>query len=244
MCVLPDTSWIHWSWLNSTFKLEQHFLQAPVLLGARTSELKVRTQLDQLGPKRLSLTVASHLWWPTRTRQWVKTVLECFDLACIQVFPSKFLSFKWYECLMWGWVFLERTRILSGIQFTAHFIEIFVVETKRFVGSFVHVILARQTCGQHSSKAAESKRRALGKVFHINCQNLVEHNANDHSETWQSIFNWTPSEWDQLGYNQVDYRKSIVHNHTISQEKIILQKINLFVLWFVTFSILILLESK
>jgi len=36
-----------------------------------------------------------------------------------------------------GWVFLERTRILSGIQFTTHFIEIFVVETKRFVGSFV-----------------------------------------------------------------------------------------------------------
>ena len=28
------------------------------------------------------------------------------------------------------WVFLERTQILSGIQFTAYFIEIFVVETK------------------------------------------------------------------------------------------------------------------
>jgi len=39
-----------------------------------------------------------------------------------------------------------------------HFIEFFVVETKRFVGSTVHVILARQTCGQRSSKAAESKR--------------------------------------------------------------------------------------
>jgi len=32
--------------------------------------------------------------------------------------------------LRWGWVFLERTRILSGIQFKTHFIEIFVVETK------------------------------------------------------------------------------------------------------------------
>jgi len=30
----------------------------------------------------------------------------------------------------------------------------FVVETKRFVGSTVHVILAWQTCGQRSSKAA------------------------------------------------------------------------------------------
>jgi len=68
--------------------------------------------------------------------------------------------------LRWGWVFLERTRIFSGIQFTTHFIEIFVVKTKRFVGSFVNVILTRQTCGQRSSRAAESKRRALGNYFH------------------------------------------------------------------------------
>jgi len=45
------------------------------------------------------------------------------------------------EIKVWGWVFLERTRILSGIYFTTHFIEFFVVETKRFVGSFVNVIL-------------------------------------------------------------------------------------------------------
>ena len=42
---------------------------------------------------------------------------------------------------------------------------IFVVETKRFVGSFVNVILTRQTCGLRSSRAAESKRRALGNYF-------------------------------------------------------------------------------
>jgi len=65
----------------------------------------------------------------------------------------------------WGWVFLERTRILSGIKFTTHFIEICVVETKRFVGSFVKVILTRQSCGQRSSRAAESKRRAIGNYF-------------------------------------------------------------------------------
>jgi len=64
-----------------------------------------------------------------------------------------------------GWLFLERTRILSGIQFTTYFIEIFVVETKRFVGSFVNVILTRQTCGQRSSRAAESKRRAIENYF-------------------------------------------------------------------------------
>jgi len=70
-----------------------------------------------------------------------------------------------YPTLRWGWVFLERTRILSGIQFTTHFIESFVVETKRFVGSTVNVILTRQTCGQRSSRDAESKRRALGNYF-------------------------------------------------------------------------------
>ena len=58
--------------------------------------------------------------------------------------------------LRWVWVFLERTRILSGIQSTTYFIEIFVVETKRFVGSFVHVILTRQTCSQRSSRAAKA----------------------------------------------------------------------------------------
>jgi len=67
--------------------------------------------------------------------------------------------------LRWGWVFAERTRILSGIQFTTHFIDFFAVQTKRFVGSFVHVIMARQACGQRSSRAAESKRRALGNYF-------------------------------------------------------------------------------
>ena len=59
---------------------------------------------------------------------------------------TRFLSFK-IECLWlrWGWVFLERAQILNGIQFTTHFIEFFVVETKQFVGSFVNLILTRQT---------------------------------------------------------------------------------------------------
>ena len=48
-----------------------------------------------------------------------------------------------FECLRWSWVFLEQTIILSGIQFTTHFIESFVVETKRFVSSTVNVILVR-----------------------------------------------------------------------------------------------------
>jgi len=38
-------------------------------------------------------------------------------------------------------------------------------KSKRFVGSSVNVILTRQTCGQRSSRAAESRRRALGNYF-------------------------------------------------------------------------------
>ena len=45
------------------------------------------------------------------------------------------------------------------------FHRIFVVGTKRFVGSSVDVILTRQTCGQRSSRATESKRRALENYF-------------------------------------------------------------------------------
>ena len=45
-------------------------------------------------------------------------------------------------------VFLKRTRILSGIQFTMHFIEILVVERNWPVSSFVNVILTRQTCAR------------------------------------------------------------------------------------------------
>jgi len=41
----------------------------------------------------------------------------------------------------------------------------FVVETKWFFGSTVNVILTRQTSGQRSSRAVESKRRALGNYF-------------------------------------------------------------------------------
>jgi len=61
--------------------------------------------------------------------------------------------------LRWGWVFRERTRILSGIQFTRHLIEFVVVEPRRFVGSNLNAILTvtRQTCGQHSSMSTGRK---------------------------------------------------------------------------------------
>jgi len=67
----------------------------------------------------------------------------------------------------WGWIFLERTRILSGIRFTRHCIVFVGVETKRFVGSNVNVILTRQTCSQRPSRAAGGKRRALAFYFGV-----------------------------------------------------------------------------
>ena len=70
-----------------------------------------------------------------------------------------------FERLRWGRVFLERTQFLNGIQFTRHFIECIVAETKQFVGSSVNMILRRQTCGQCSSMSAGSKRRALENSF-------------------------------------------------------------------------------
>jgi len=45
------------------------------------------------------------------------------------------------------------------------FHRIFVVGTKRFVSYTVNVILTRQTCGQRSSRAAESKLWALRNSF-------------------------------------------------------------------------------
>jgi len=65
--------------------------------------------------------------------------------------------------LRWGWVFVEGIDLNE--QYTTYFIESFVVETKQFIGSFVNVILTRQTCGQRSSRAAESKHRGKGNYF-------------------------------------------------------------------------------
>jgi len=92
------------------------------------------------------------LSWPLGSHPLVTVVAG-------SIFGPLFLSSRW------GWVFLERARILSGIQFTTHFIEFFVVQTKRFVGSSLNMILTRQTCGQRSSRATESNRRALGNYF-------------------------------------------------------------------------------
>ena len=95
---------------------------------------------------------------------YIYIFIHTYICICMYIYIYTYM----YVCtttLRWGWVFLEGTRILSGIQFTTHFVEFFGVEKKRFVGSLVHVIFTRQTCGQRSSKAAENKRRALGNYF-------------------------------------------------------------------------------
>ena len=66
-----------------------------------------------------------------------------------------------------GVVFLERTQILSGIQFTTHFIEIFVVINKLFVCSTVthviHTYEGRVGLGQTS---ADSSCNPVYEAFH------------------------------------------------------------------------------
>jgi len=67
-----------------------------------------------------------------------------------------------------GWVLFEtNVRVFSGIQFTRHFIEIVVVETKQIVSSNSNVQLTRQTCGQRSGMAAASKRWVLAFCFSV-----------------------------------------------------------------------------
>jgi len=51
------------------------------------------------------------------------------------------------------------------MRLTRHFIEFIVVETKQLVGSNVHMMLTRQTCGQRSGMSAGGKHRALEKYF-------------------------------------------------------------------------------
>jgi len=129
--------------------------------GKHTSKYRELERLnsDSKGARRQRMRC---LCRPHRRRTERSLVRDWGRYSSVQ-FSSKVQSI--FFLLRWGWVFLERTRILSGIQFTTHFIEFLVVQTKHFVGSFVNVILTRETCGQHSSRAAESEGRALGNYF-------------------------------------------------------------------------------
>jgi len=99
--------------------------------------------------------------------RWTKSQQICIRI-CVQSTHMYIYGVKQHEIWTtsffgsrWGWIFLERIRILSGIQFTRHFIKSIVVETKQFVSSNLNVILTQQTCGQRSNSGAESKRRVL-----------------------------------------------------------------------------------
>jgi len=57
--------------------------------------------------------------------------------------------------------------ILSGIEFTTHFIEFAPTETNQLVGSNPNVIYMRETFGERSSMAARSKHQALAFCFSV-----------------------------------------------------------------------------
>ena len=78
-------------------------------------------------------------------------------------------NFRFILFMFLSWVgYFSNERGLS-VESTLQRISSFllVVETKRFVGSTVHVILMWQTCGQRSSMSVRGKRRALAFYFSV-----------------------------------------------------------------------------
>jgi len=110
-----------------------------------------------------------HVW--ITTDRLVRFHKKEFDEVPCQLdftgIPCSFEKYQKSQFKVGFWVLLEPGRILSGIQFTKYFIEIVVVETKQFNISNLNVILMQQTCRQHSSMAAGSKRRALAFYFRM-----------------------------------------------------------------------------
>jgi len=77
-----------------------------------------------------------------------------------------------------GWVFLERTRILSGIQFTKYFTDFVFVKTNQSISSNPHVICPQETFCQRSNVDAGSKRRALTFYFSVRiCYMMLRSNC-------------------------------------------------------------------
>jgi len=102
----------------------------------------------------------------------MRTLDGCENLIVVSLQNSSRIVTDSQVCFSGGvGYFLERTRILRGIQCTTHFIDFFVVETKRFIGS----------SGKWSwrGKPAASARAGLRKAW-------------TNAERWKIIF---PSEF-------------------------------------------------
>jgi len=67
----------------------------------------------------------THTQTRTQTRAHAPIHMDCLVRAHThaRTYTRQILYIHIYCHLRWGWVFLERTRILSGIQFTTHFID-------------------------------------------------------------------------------------------------------------------------
>ena len=146
------------SWFTVQVLIMSHFITFHSVY-FELSTVPKRETIEGSRPLQSSSVFSLCLIWLPRKKSQKISKNRTKSIRLIVIFPQMNYRFKV------GLSILERTWILSGIQFTTHFIEFFVVEAKQFVSRFVHVILARQTCGQRSSKAAESKRRALGNYF-------------------------------------------------------------------------------
>ena len=98
------------------------------------------------------------IWQLTKSLDAEKGQVKIFKSSLGTEFPHKMAIKK-------GLGLFERTCVFTGIQFTNHFIEFAYVKTNELVCSNSNMTLTRQTCGQHSSRVAGRKRRALAFCF-------------------------------------------------------------------------------
>jgi len=120
-------------------------------------------------PVQILDIITSQLWsdatWPCSTASSTLSCLfkqeEC-DKA--EVSTSRGAS-KSDVCQVW--VCSRRTCVVSGIQFTRHFIKFVVVETKEIISSNSNVILKQQKRGKRLGTAVASKRCALAIYFSV-----------------------------------------------------------------------------
>ena len=123
------------------------FVSFTILMGLFCLGLNIARSLQSVNVETKTTKETYNIWYTTNTRD-PSILMDFFNNKRDLNIDGSLLNKKrpqyWWVSLRWGWVFLERTWILSGIQFTTHFIDFFVVETKRVVGSFVKVILTER----------------------------------------------------------------------------------------------------
>lgn len=51
------------------------------------------------------------------------------------------------------------------------------------------------------------------KIFNVTLQDLVEHKVHNRGSTWQSLFQWTPAQWKEIGYVDKKFYLNLIKNN-------------------------------